>query len=688
MSTSKYVIPLELQYWLDAAPQALMPTYGVNVEPGPGDKPCRCRRPHGSCSPGKHPIYKWVDKPSGLHPNVLGTHILAYLDDPTSFGWALSLGRAGLCALDVDPRNGGLDTLRGLLSDHGPLPATPQDQTGGGGFHWYFRWSHPVGGSCIDLGPGVELLSGNHLVQIPPSVHWTGNRYTWQTAPWQTPFVEPPGWITGRLRASAAPPVSDARQRFAAMLRDRDNDSRITRARAYLAKVPGAIAGQGGWKATNTVVLKVVKGFGLTEGEAYEVLSDWNLACQPPWRPNELRDKIRWAAASSTPDGFLLDKKARVKSPKAETPLRRLRVRVKSAGQWIWKTLRTAAAKLTGADVTPPPVDEPVVETEALVEVPAPPDYGGQDPLFDLMVREVRYRTAEVIHTRELELRRQREEASVKAAKEAAARERAKPVPDVCPRRKTIIAQSASAILSFQPRCHCWDCPACSTMHRGRYRDNYRSRLISGDGPAWTAVVDVADHDTLRKQITRAKGNYFFIGVGDGQRRLVSDVKFADAVEIDRREAAEILCEIISAYDGPRKPDCGNTRAWGFPKIESSGEFKAVGKIDGDLPADIDQRLAAERAHLQPVEMPPRWQHLIHDTMGAVDVRGLSRSKVDRLVSLHFGDRPEKIRYRVGNRRPDDLSQTLDPRNESSSWDTPVPRPAPSPELAAILEEF
>lgn len=70
----------------------------------------------------------------------------------------------------------------------------------------------------------------------------------------------------------------------------------ITRAERYLAATPPAISGQGGHSHTFVVAQKLVRGFGLDEGTALSLLSEWNKGCQPPWAPHELRRKVRQAA--------------------------------------------------------------------------------------------------------------------------------------------------------------------------------------------------------------------------------------------------------------------------------------------------------------------------------------------------------------------------------------------------------
>lgn len=79
------------------------------------------------------------------------------------------------------------------------------------------------------------------------------------------------------------------------------------RARAYLARMPVSVEGQGGHAAAFAAALALVKGFNLGEQEAFPLLMEWNAGCLPPWRESDLRYKLRSAAASSSkPAGFLL----------------------------------------------------------------------------------------------------------------------------------------------------------------------------------------------------------------------------------------------------------------------------------------------------------------------------------------------------------------------------------------------
>ena len=85
----------------------------------------------------------------------------------------------------------------------------------------------------------------------------------------------------------------------------------LDRARNYLAKMPPAIAGQGGHNTTMDAAVVLVRGFALSKPDALELLQEYNSRCQPPWRRAELEHKIRSAEngpAQGTPPpmGYLL----------------------------------------------------------------------------------------------------------------------------------------------------------------------------------------------------------------------------------------------------------------------------------------------------------------------------------------------------------------------------------------------
>lgn len=65
----------------------------------------------------------------------------------------------------------------------------------------------------------------------------------------------------------------------------------LERARAYVAKCPPAISGAGGHDRTFAIACALIR-FGLSAGEAWKVLCEFNARCVPPWTERELKHKL------------------------------------------------------------------------------------------------------------------------------------------------------------------------------------------------------------------------------------------------------------------------------------------------------------------------------------------------------------------------------------------------------------
>jgi hypothetical protein len=89
--------------------------------------------------------------------------------------------KSRVVCIDVDARNGGLETLKTLKKELGSLPRTPRAQTGGGGRHYLVR--HPSFDLKTDhgklLGPGIDIQSDGAMIVAPPSRHASGSLYEW-----------------------------------------------------------------------------------------------------------------------------------------------------------------------------------------------------------------------------------------------------------------------------------------------------------------------------------------------------------------------------------------------------------------------------------------------------------------------------------------------------------------------------
>jgi hypothetical protein len=80
------------------------------------------------------------------------------------------------------------------------------------------------------------------------------------------------------------------------------------RAAAYLERMPPAIAGSGGHAATFNAAAVLTRGFAMPEADALPLLLAWNQShCQPPWSEADIRHKLRSAATSTRPLGYLLN---------------------------------------------------------------------------------------------------------------------------------------------------------------------------------------------------------------------------------------------------------------------------------------------------------------------------------------------------------------------------------------------
>lgn len=146
---------------------------------------CECYRGLRCGSAGKCPRSRWADPANFMTETTLARWMDKGFD---SFG--VHLGHSGLVVLDLDPRNGAnmLDLVPRFMTGD-----TNDDNfsvlTGSEGMHFYFRASSnidPIRGftdkygnakTTVVASPGVEILSGQHFVVAPWSMHKSGTRY-------------------------------------------------------------------------------------------------------------------------------------------------------------------------------------------------------------------------------------------------------------------------------------------------------------------------------------------------------------------------------------------------------------------------------------------------------------------------------------------------------------------------------
>jgi hypothetical protein len=175
---------------------------------------CSCQKGHACATPGKHPrISEWkpLQERRGTEAEVR-----AWFTRWPDANVGIVTGMVSRVAVaDIDPRNGGLDTL----ADLDAVGCVPPDdnalvETGSLGLHHYFQ----LEASLAKAAPfdGIDVQADGGLVVAPPSLHKSGRRYQWcrdplsdrvrdLTSPW-TPLPAWVRWACTRISAPAGGP--------------------------------------------------------------------------------------------------------------------------------------------------------------------------------------------------------------------------------------------------------------------------------------------------------------------------------------------------------------------------------------------------------------------------------------------------------------------------------------------------
>lgn len=141
------------------------------------DGQCACGK--DDCkTPGKHPLGRLA--PFGQKSATYEARTIArwWKAEPNA-NIGIYLAPSGLCAIDIDPRNGGIETIDQLEAQHGPIVSDLLQYTGGGGEHRIFE--RPTGNMPGKLGPGVDFKLDGYIV-VEPSNHLSGKRYEFEAS--------------------------------------------------------------------------------------------------------------------------------------------------------------------------------------------------------------------------------------------------------------------------------------------------------------------------------------------------------------------------------------------------------------------------------------------------------------------------------------------------------------------------
>jgi hypothetical protein len=114
---------------------------------------------------------------------------------------------SGVIVIDIDPRNGGFETVARLTKDGKTFPETVESATPSGGRHLFFAYDERVSVSGSNkLGRGVDVSTNGHAVTLPPS-HFskTGKVYRWVRPPRGNELPKLPRWAIAVLKPKPEP---------------------------------------------------------------------------------------------------------------------------------------------------------------------------------------------------------------------------------------------------------------------------------------------------------------------------------------------------------------------------------------------------------------------------------------------------------------------------------------------------
>jgi putative DNA primase/helicase len=154
----------------------------------PSQQSCSCR--NKTCSSiGKHPITRQGLKEASCDVK----QISEWWDQFPMANIGLLTGTKGKVAvLDIDQHSSGFESLKLLEEKYGKLPNSQRARSGGGGLHIYFLSPDYQLKNRVGLLPGLDIRGDDGYIVAPPSVHSSGQKYTWIM---EGPLEPLPEWL-------------------------------------------------------------------------------------------------------------------------------------------------------------------------------------------------------------------------------------------------------------------------------------------------------------------------------------------------------------------------------------------------------------------------------------------------------------------------------------------------------------
>ena len=182
----------------------------------------------------------------------------------------------------------------------GHLPPTPwQTRTGRGGYHLWYRHPGDIVANKTKLRTregklAIDVRGDGGFVIAPGSIHASGAEYV-EAGDWTVPVSEVPiferAWIVAPTLP--APRPRQATPRFTSA------GDVVARARAYLAAIPQPEIGHGSDAQTLYAACRLVRGFGLSEGDAEALMWEW-VGGRAGWTPEWVAAKVANASRYGT----------------------------------------------------------------------------------------------------------------------------------------------------------------------------------------------------------------------------------------------------------------------------------------------------------------------------------------------------------------------------------------------------
>lgn len=185
-----------------------------------------------------------------------------------------------LVVVDVDPKNGGDQTLKTLFAANDSFPPTVTVRTGSGGFHFYFLSKEPLK-KCV-LAKGIDLQGEGSYVVGAGSLHENGNIYQLID---DSELADLPSWVLDEI--------------------PKKESSKFFDATAY-SKPEKYVQGDGCYKGGRNNALTAEAGalrrIGMSQDAIFACLMVINREkCEPPLPTSELKT-IAWSASKYQPE--------------------------------------------------------------------------------------------------------------------------------------------------------------------------------------------------------------------------------------------------------------------------------------------------------------------------------------------------------------------------------------------------